>query len=403
MGPEFLVTGVGVTSAIGCGKDAFISHLLDGAHAFRVMERPGRQNGSAYLGAELPPLEGDRETDPRILRTASFSSQVALLTLAEAWRDACLEEIAPTRIGLIVGGCNFQQREQSLIRERYSERPEYLRPTYGMSFMDTDLSAICLARFPIRGMAHTLGGASASGQLAVIEAIEAVASGRVDACIALGPLMDLSHWELRALKSLGAMGSDRYADRPAEACRPFDLARDGFIFGECCGAVVVERARAREPQRLYGRLAGWAVALDGNRNPDPSLEGEKAAIVGATERAGYAVSTIDYVNLHGTGSSKGDAIEIDAIRSCGLGAARLNATKSLIGHGLTAAGAVEVVATLLQMRCGRLHPTRNLEDPLDPSLNWVRSETVTHSTQRALTLSFGFGGVYTALCIENLA
>jgi malonyl-ACP decarboxylase len=271
-----------------------------------------------------------------------------------------------------------------------------------MSFMDTDLTAICTAEFAIRGMAHTVGGASASGQLAIIQAIEAVASGQVDACIALGPLMDLSHWELRAFRSLGAMGSDLYADDPAAACRPFDRARDGFIFGESCGAVVVERkTQGRGHVCPYGRLTGWAVAFDGNRNPDPSLEGESAAIRRAMQKAGYAAPAIDYINPHGTGSVRGDEVELDAIRSCGLAGARLNATKSLIGHGLTAAGAVEVVATLLQMRSGRLHPTRNLDDPLDPSLNWVRGEAVAHSIERALTLSFGFGGIYTALCIER--
>jgi malonyl-ACP decarboxylase len=399
--PDIVVTGVGVASAIGLGQEAFIRALLEGAHAFRIMERPGRQRDSAFLGAELPPLAAEADPPP-VPRTASFSSQVALSTLREAWNDARLAELDPARIGLIVGGSNFQQRELSLTHERYFERPAFVRPTYAMSFMDTDLSALCTADFAIRGMAHTVGGASASGQLAIIQALEAIAGGQVDACIALGALMDLSHWELQAFRSLGAMGSDRFADQPAAACRPFDRAHDGFIFGECCGAVVLERrTRSREHIRPYGRMTGWGTAFDGNRNPDPSLEGESTAIRRAMHKAGYSPSTIDYINLHGTGSVRGDQVELDAICSCGLTDAYLNATKSLTGHGLTAAGTVEVVATLLQLRCGRLHPTRNLEAPLEPALNWVREQPVEHSISRALTLSFGFGGIYTALCIEG--
>lgn len=401
MAPEIVVTGVGVAAAIGLGKEEFIRALLEGEHAFRIMERPGRQKDSAHLGAELPAL-GGAQTDSRTLRTASLSGQVALATLAEAWEDARLDELEPARVGLLVGGSNFQQRELSLLHDRYRDRPQFMRPTYAMSFMDTDLSALCAAEFAIRGIVHTIGGASASGQLAIVQAIAAVNSGQVDACIALGALTDLSHWELQAFRSIGAMGSDRYAQQPSCACRPFDRARDGFIFGESCGAVVIERrTRARDSVPPYARLTGWAAAFDGKREPDPSVEGESAAIRGAMQMAGYTPAMIDYINPHGTGSVLGDEVEVEAIRRCGLADARLNATKSLTGHGLAAAGTVEVIATLLQMRCGRLHPTRNLQDPLAPSLNWVRETAVEHSIDKALTLSFGFGGIYTALCIER--
>ena len=402
MAPEIAVTGIGVASAIGLGKDRFIRALLDGESAFRVMQRPGRQHDSSYLGAELPPEAMSLEADPRARRAASFSSQIAISTVREAWKDAHLDEIDPARVGLLVGGSNFQQRELCLTHDRYREQPAFLRPTYAMSFMDTDLSALCTAEFTIRGMAHTVGGASASGQLAIVQAIAAVTSGQVDACIALGALTDLSYWDLQAFRSIGAMGSDRYANQPAAACRPFDRARDGFIFGESCGAIVIERRTgARESIHSYGLLTGSAVALDGNRDPNPSVAGESAAIRGALRSAGYQPSDIDYINPHGTGSVRGDEVELETLQLCGLSDAHLNATKSLIGHGLAAAGTVEVIATLLQMRAGRLHPTRNLDDPMAPSLHWTRDRAVAHTIHKALTLSFGFGGIYTALCIER--
>jgi malonyl-ACP decarboxylase len=326
------------------------------------------------------------------------------VVLEEAWAEARLHELDPRRVGLVVGGSNVQQRELAETHEAYRDRSAFLRPSYALAFMDSDLCGFCTSRFAIRGFAYTVGGASASGQLAIVQAAQAVSAGQVDACVALGALMDLSHWECRGLRALGAMGSDRHAHAPELACRPFDRDRDGFIFGESCGAVVVEslascRRRGLEP---YAALRGTGVVMDGNRNPDPSLQGEIDAVQEALRAAGWTPAQVDYVNPHGTGSALGDETELKALRACGVTEARLNATKSLVGHGLSAAGAVEVVATLLQMRAGRLHPTRNLENPIDPAFQWVAGRPVDHTIERALTLSMGFGGINTALCWERL-
>jgi len=401
--PKLVVTGMGVISAIGQGKSAFAAALLEGKSAFKVMQRPGRQTDSAHLGAEISEILFPQDMTRQTLRAASLSAQVALVVLQEAWDEARLGDVDPRRIGLIVGGSNIQQRELTQIRETYRERQEFLRPTYGLSFMDSDVCGFCTAQFGIRGLAYTVGAASASGQLAIVQAAQAVISDQVDVCIALGALMDLSHWECRGLRALGAMGSDRFASEPALACRPFDRAHDGFIFGESCGAVVIESLEVsqRRGQKPYAVLCGWGLAIDGNRNADPSLEGETHAIFSAMEKSGWQRAQIDYVNPHGTGSILGDETELEALRACGLCDAYLNATKSLTGHGLSAAGTVEVVATLLQMRAGQLHPTRNLENPIDGTFNWVKEKSITHSIENALTLSMGFGGINTALCWQR--
>lgn len=406
-----LVTGLGVTTAVGQGKEDFLAALLDGRHAFGFLRRPGRQTPVgpdaegggpvAFLGAEMGEPALPEGVAARDLRTMSLSSKVALATLDEAWCEAGLENADPSRIGLVVGGSNVQQRELLLLRERYAERPEFLRPTYGLSFMDTDLCGICTQQFPIRGFAHTLGGASASGLLAVIQAVRAVQSGQVDVCVAMGALMDLSYWECLAFRAMGAMGSHRWADDPAEACRPFDRGHDGFVFGEACAAVVVEREGVRRHPTPYARFLGGGTALDGNRNPNPSLEGEIAVVEAALREAGLPPSAIDYVNPHGTGSPTGDDTELRALRSCGLTHARINATKSITGHGLTAAGTVEVVATLLQMREQKLHPTRNLVDPLDEVFPWVSEKAEDHPFRTAVSLSMGFGGISSAVCLEK--
>jgi malonyl-ACP decarboxylase len=401
---ELVITGIGITSAIGQGKKAFTSALMQGQHSFAVMQRPYRQNGTTFIGAEIPDLSYPENITKRVLRTASFSSQVALTTLHEAWEEANLDAVDPGRIGLVVGGSNLQQRELLKSYEDYKDRSYAIRPTYGMTFMDSDLCGLCTEYFGIRGFAYTLGGASASGQVAIIQAAQAIESGQVDVCIAMGALMDISYLECQALRNLGAMGTDQYADEPALACRPFDKHHDGFIYGESCGIVVIERANfaVRRQAKPYAILTGWAIGMDGNRNPNPSHNGEVGVIKKALQQAKLSAQDIDYINPHGTGSIIGDETEIKAICDCQLSHAYINATKSITGHGLSAAGAVEVIATILQMKESRLHPTRNLEDPIESSCNWVRGQSVPHTIKHALSLSMGFGGMNTAICLQNV-
>lgn len=400
---DLVISGMGVVSPIGIGTEAFGNALLRGEHRFGVLQRPGRQiSDSAYLGAECPdfPLP---EVPARVLRTCSLSGKAALAALGEAWRNAQLDGVDPARIGLIIGGSNLQQRELCLTRQKYTDRLAFLRPTYAMTFLDSDLCGLCTDLFPIRGFAYTLGGASAAGQLAVIQAADAVASGRVDVVVAVGGLMDLSFWECAGFRAAGAMGSEHFAASPEQACRPFDQQRDGFIFGENCAAVVVERATssAQRGATAKGLLRGTAVVMDGNRYPNPNADGETRVINEALHAAGLKPADINYINPHGTGSPLGDQTESEALLKCGLEHAPLNTTKSLTGHGLSAAGAVEIVATLIQMEAGQLHPSRNLETPINRELNLIGATARAQTVRNALCLSYGFGGVNTAVCLEN--
>ncbi|MET0323117.1 MAG: beta-ketoacyl synthase N-terminal-like domain-containing protein [Duganella sp.] len=413
--PDVVVTGLGVVSAVGQGRRAFASALMAGRGAFGVLRRPGRQlpapehDGADegehhFMGAEIADLQLPDTLPRKALRTASLSGRAALAALHEAWTEARLDEVRPERIGLIVGGSNFQQRELLRAQAAQAQQPWFVSPGYGHAFLDSDLCGLCTELFGIRGFAYTLGAASASGQVAILQAVEAVRAGQADVCIAIGALTDLSYWELQALSTMGAMGSARFAGQPSAACRPFDAERDGFIYGEACGAVVVERADRiqRAGVERYARCLGGAMVMDGNRHPDPSLMGECAAIGRALRRSGLQPHQIDYVNPHGSGSRIGDETELQALRTCDLQHAWLNTTKSITGHGLAAAGAVEVVATLLQMRAGRLHPSRNLDCPMAPGWGFVRDTPQRCDVRHALTLSIGFGGVNSAMCWQQI-
>ena len=397
------ITGVGVTTALGQGKGPFAAGLRAAPNVFRMMTKQGRQaEGTQFIGAEIDEIKVPDSVSPKLQRSISWTAKVALATLGEAWADAALERIDPFRIGLIIGGTNLQQRETFLMQEKYENKLHFLRPTYGLMHLDTDLVGLCTQEFNIKGLAYSVGGASASGQLAVIQAAQAVMSNQVDVCIALGGLTDISFWECQGFRALGAMGSDKFANEPNAACRPFDKDHDGFIFGESCGAVVVERLEEQKIAKQYAQITGWSMAIDGNRNPDPSLDGEMRAIHSALNQAGWKPADVGYVNTHGTASIVGDETELAAIKNAGLAGAFLNATKSIIGHGISSAGAVEVIATLMQMQGDFLHPTRNLENPIDGDFNWISGRSITTQITKALNLSFGFGGINSAICLQNM-
>ncbi|MBN9669600.1 beta-ketoacyl synthase N-terminal-like domain-containing protein [Roseibium aggregatum] len=395
-----VVTGIGVACGLGHGKAAFRAGLFEAPDLFSELKREGREPAegeASFLGVEMPELPEVLPT--RLARSATLSGRVALTVLKEAWLEADLDAVDPERIGLVVGGSNLMSREQALAARDYAGRLSYLPPRHGHMFLDTDICGLCTSSYPIRGFSMTIGGASASGSVAVIQAMEAIRSGRVDVCIAMGALQDLSAYDLHAMRSLGAMGSARFADKPGKACRPMDADRDGFIYGEACAAVVLCRQGLTSKHKIYGELLGAGHVADGSRGPEPSSAGQVRAAKMALSDAGLGLADIDYVNGHATGTPAGDDAECETYRTLDLQHARINATKSILGHGLSAAGAIEVAAVLLQIREGRLHPTRNLENPLDPSFDWVGGEAVGHEIRHALKFSFGFGGIDTALVI----
>jgi len=389
---EASVVGMGVASGFGYGKEALLAGLLSGRDVFAPLLRSGRENrpGRApFIGVELPELPP--VLPESLARNADIGASAAIAALAEAWTEARLDAVDPERIGLIVGGSNLGARAAFAAHNAYARGRPPLSAHYAYRLFDNDLCGLCASLFPIRGFGYSVGAASASGAVAVLEAVAAVASQRVDVCIALGAVQDLSAIELRAFDSLGVLAEAEHI--PGDACRPFDRSRRGFVFGESCAALVLAREGAG-----YGRITG-ASHLSGARGPQPSLEGEKRVIAKALETAGLRAGDIDYVNSHGTGTPAGDDAEAEALRASGLDRAFVNSSKASIGHGLAAAGAVELSATLLQMRAQRLHPTRNLREPISP-LRFVRDEPVDCVARHALSLSFGFGGAETAIAVS---
>ncbi|MFY9239626.1 MAG: beta-ketoacyl synthase N-terminal-like domain-containing protein [Roseovarius sp.] len=391
------ITGLGLACGAGYGRDAFETALFEAPNLVGVLLRKGRvaPDGSApFIGVEMP--DPPDVLPRRLARHATLPARVAMAVLDEAWNDANLDAVAPERIGVIVGGSNLAEREQDLEKATYAKRLDYVPPSHAYVFLDTDVCGLACAHRPIRGFAQTVGAASASGSAAIIAGVHAIRTGRADACIVIGIFNDPGSHDLQALRASGAMGSARYARTPERACRPMDKDRDGFIYGESCAALVLQADTA---DRCHGVIRGVGQTVDGTRGPQPGTDGQVAAVLRAIADAGIAVRDIDHVSAHATGTPAGDDTELTSLRRLDLQHARINATKSILGHPLAAAGAVELAAVLVQMGRSRLHANRNLVTPLDDQFAWVGQSSEPHMFRHSLKLSFGFGGIATALIV----
>jgi malonyl-ACP decarboxylase len=330
-------------------------------------------------------------------RTAGRALRLTLAVAIDAGDGAALP---PDRFGIVVAGSNLQQDGSWRAFEKFRVQPAYLSPRYGYEFYDTHVMATIAEVLGARGPGLTVGGASASGNVAIATALDLLRAGRADACLVVGPLPDLSPAEWQAL---GAMGALAGAD-PA-LCRPFDRAAAGFVPGEACGALLLETV-ASAAARGAGPLAeivGACFVMGGSQLPGPDLESEVRAMAGALADAGVALEAIDAISAHATGTPAGDAAECAAIRRFlgdRCGAVPVNATKSLIGHALHAAGVVEAIALILQLRGGFIHGTAGLVDPIDRDLWLVGPQGQDQPLRLGLSNAFGFGSIATSVLVR---
>ncbi len=399
---QVAVTGIGVVTPVGTGVEAFtraLRHSVRGVVSDGVMRLP-----TVDPIAQLEAVGASRDLVAgagRVLRRAPTPVLVSACAAVEAWQHAGLLDASPYAaedISLVVAGSNLNQRGTWEMAAKYASQLDFVPPSHGLHFMDTDHVAVISELLNVRGEGVTIGGASASGNVGLLHGMRLVADGRARACIVVGAMTDLSPLEWHSLLNMGAMAADG-------ECRPFDRARRGFVYGQSSACLILERAdeaRARQ-QPVYAVIRGAAQCLDANRSSDPRREGEVRAMRLALADAGVDAADVDYVNTHGTGSVVGDAVEAEALAEVFGGRLPdvwLNATKALTGHGLTSAGVVEAAAVVLQMAGGFLHGNPNLDHPIVPG-RWVPAVGSQTACRLALSNSFGFGGINTAVVIER--
>ncbi|QPM79761.1 beta-ketoacyl synthase N-terminal-like domain-containing protein [Myxococcus xanthus] len=413
------ITGMGIVCSLGQGVDALTEGLRAGRSGIGFRSRIASSlAGGARIGAEIRGfsfeaaleqckvrVEPPRARALKLGRRAPFTVQTALVATLEAWAHAGLEtaSVAPERVGLVVAGSNLTQEYVFRMHEAYGRDPTFINPRFALQFLDTFHLGVLSEVLGAQGEGCTVGGASASGNVALARAHQLLALGLCDVCVVAAPPAELSILELQALANTSALCKD-FVEEPSRTCRPFDRRHNGFVPGEAAACVVLEReefARQRGAV-IQGRLLGAAVQLDGNASSDPSAAGEARAIRGALRQAGLEPRAIDYINAHGSASPLGDRTEVEAIKSVwGEEVAKvdINSTKGLVGHCLSAAGLVEVIATVSQMRHGFVHPNANLEEPIDGQCLFVGGSARRRELRHAVSNSFGFGGINSCVVV----
>lgn len=409
------ITGMGVLTAHGLGVPVLmealqsgVSHFKKTAH-FPTLSLPviaallNEFNFEIELKkfSHLPNMLIERAY--KAGRRAPLTIQASLLAALEAWSQARLAErtTESTRIGLVVAGQNTTQAYQYQMHNAFHHQLSYLPPTYALHFMDTDQIGTLSEVFNIQGEGFTVGGASASGNVAIIQACRLIQQGLVDICLVVGTLADLSPLEIQGFHHIGALGGKQFQDKPEKACRPFDTQHEGFIWGQASGCLVLE---SLTDVRALATIAGTAMNLDANRLANPNLASEIKVMRQALANAKLSTTDLQYINTHGSSSPLGDHTEIKAIKEVWGDAIQnvwLNSTKSITGHCLWSAGIIEAIATILQIENHWLHPNLNLEIPIDDTCQFIGNKYQKMQITSALTNSFGFGGINTSIVISS--
>ncbi|HXF92360.1 MAG TPA: beta-ketoacyl-ACP synthase II [Nitrospiraceae bacterium] len=417
MAQRVVITGLGVVSPIGIGIGQFWKSALE-----------GRSGVSAIESFDPFPIEGYRSRvagrvlhfDPaQFLAPAQAErvdryAQFALVAAKEAVADSGLrlEMERPHRVGVIVGagmgGMVMGERE---ITQLYQQRkPHRVHPNFIPVITLNSASGIVAMQFGAKGPNLTISTACSSSAHAVGQALNCIRNGQADVVIAVGADASITPLVFAGFCSLRAL-STRFNDRPASASRPFDRNRDGFVMGEGAGALVLEslsHARRRKA-RMYAEVAGYAATSEAYHMVIPREDGTEVAatIRLALKDAGIAPSQVDYVNAHATATPIGDAVEIKAIKDVFKSRANrllINATKSLIGHTLGAAGAIGTIVSALAIETGQIHPTVNYDDP-DPAcaLPGISKSVQERPIRVALMNAFGFGSNNAAVVLKKLS
>ncbi|GAA2327086.1 beta-ketoacyl-ACP synthase II [Dactylosporangium salmoneum] len=399
MSVDVVVTGIGATTPLGGDAPSTWDAMLAGKSGVSPLPdwaAPLTVRIAAQLAVE-PTEKIDRVQSRRLDR----SEMTAIIAAREAWADAGAPEVDKDRlavsVGTGIGGAQTLLNQDDILE---ASGPRKVSPHTVPMLMPNGPAAWVGLELGARAGVHCVASACATGAEAIAHALDLIRLGRADVVVAGGTEAVIHPLPIAGFASMRAMSVRN--DDPERASRPWDKARDGFVLGEGAGVIVLERAehaRARGA-RVYARLAGAGISSDGYDIVQPHPEGDGAvrAIEFALRDAGIAKSDIMHVNAHATSTPVGDLAEIKALHRALGDHAVLTSTKSMTGHLLGAAGAVESIATILAVYHGVVPPTINLDDPDDELDLDVAAHKARHlEIPAALNNSFGFGGHNAAL------
>ncbi|TVP60288.1 MAG: beta-ketoacyl-[acyl-carrier-protein] synthase II [Gemmatimonadales bacterium] len=399
-----VITGVGLTTPVGNDAKTAWSALLDGVSGGAAVSHfPADDDFPTRIACEVKGFDPSDVLDPKEVRRYDRFAQFALVAAHEAMTHAGLDGPPPGvdagRFGVIIGSgiggiATFEQQCRLLL----DRGPKRVSPFFVPMFIPDIAPGLISIRYGAKGANYTTVSACASSAHAIGESARAIERGDLDACIAGGTEATITALTMAGFAAMKAMSTRN--DEPESASRPFDATRDGFVMGEGAGCLILETAERAEARgaEIIAEVAGYGLSADAYHitAPAPDGEGAQAAMRMALDDAGARPEDVDYVNAHGTSTPHNDRAETAAIKAV-LGPRAydivVGSTKSMTGHLLGAAGAVEGIVSALVCREGRIPPTINLKEP-DPDcdLDYAPEGARDREVSLALSNSFGFGG-----------
>ena len=410
MNRRVVVTGVGLVTPIGTGKDAFWEALISGKSGVqRVDDLIDLSDIDVKIGSVVRDFDPLEHMDKRRARRIDRTTQFALVASKLALRDAGLSpsELPLERTAAIagtgIGGMQTMEENFAVLAEH---GPHRVSPFFVPRLMPNANAGEIAIEYGMRGPNFGVVSACASSAHAIGIASELIRSGLCDVAVAGGSEAALVRIAYAGFTKIGALSKRN--DDPQRASRPFDRDRDGFIMGEGGGFIILEEREeaTKRGAHIYAELVGFGMSADAEHITAPAEDGAGAvqAMEMAMERADVSPSAIDYINAHGTSTVLNDRTETIAIKRVFGDAARkvkISSTKSQTGHLLGAAGAVESIATLLSMEHGMIPATLNYENP-DPECDLdYTPRKVEKQIQLAMSNSFGFGGQNASLLFRK--
>ncbi|MGN9808928.1 beta-ketoacyl-ACP synthase II [Micromonospora sp. BQ11] len=399
---DVVVTGLGATTPLGGDVASTWDAMLNGRSGVSALTQEWAEQLPVRIAAQLA-VDPAGLLDRVKLRRLDRSEAIAIIAAQQAWADAGLADsgLDPERLGVSVGsgiGGALTLLAQDDILE--ASGPRRVSPHTIPMLMPNGPAAWVGLELGAQAGVHSVASACATGAEAIALGMDMIRAGRADVVVAGGTEAVIHALPIAGFSSMRAMSTRN--DDPERASRPWDKGRDGFVLGEGAGILVLERAEhaAARGARVYARLAGAGLTSDGYDIVQPHPEGAGAirAIARAIADADVAKSDIVHVNAHATSTPVGDIAEIKALHQALGDHPVLTATKSMSGHLLGAAGALESIATILAIRDGVVPPTINLDDPDDGLDLEVAANKARHmDIPAALNNSFGFGGHNVAL------
>ncbi len=405
-----VVTGIGVYSPIGSDLKQFWNSLVNGVSGISNVESFDVSAYPCRIAGEIKDFNPAQCMEKREAKKVDRFTQLAVCAAVQAWSDAGLDHVQIDRenagvlIGSGIGGIQTTEQQLQVLAEK---GPRRVSPFLVPALIANMASGYVSMLYQLRGPNSTVVTACASSTHAVGDAWHIIKRGDADLMVAGGAEAAISHLAFSGFSAARALSTRN--DEPQKASRPFDRDRDGFVMGEGAGIMILEdleHALQRGAQ-IYGEIIGYGMSGDAYHMtaPDPEGRGAYLCMERALKSAALEARDVDYLNAHGTSTEYNDKIETMAIKKLfGEHAYKLaiSSTKSMTGHLLGAAGALELIATLMTINNGIIHPTINLDHP-DPEcdLDYVPHQARKAQVNCAISNSFGFGGTNATLAVKK--